>query len=156
MRIAFAVDEDKGLDSVISYHFGRCPFYLFVDIENDEVKSVTAEQNPFDEGHGPGVIPQFIHDRGAEVIVCGNMGPKARDFFSSLGVRPVTGAYGKVKDALMGVNIKPGSTPPHIIHEQHGEKTEVERLKEEIVDLRRQIAEINEKLNTLLSNKGNT
>ena len=32
MRIALSADNDNGLDSVISPHFGRCPYYVFVDL----------------------------------------------------------------------------------------------------------------------------
>ena len=33
MRIAVSADEDSGLDSAVSHHFGRCPYYVLADLE---------------------------------------------------------------------------------------------------------------------------
>ena len=33
MRIAISVEDDNGLDSVISHHFGRCPYFVLVDVD---------------------------------------------------------------------------------------------------------------------------
>jgi len=32
MKIAFATEENKGIESMLAYHFGRCPYYVFVDV----------------------------------------------------------------------------------------------------------------------------
>ena len=40
MRIAISGDDQNGLDSVVSPHFGRCPHYILVDVDGDEVKAV--------------------------------------------------------------------------------------------------------------------
>ena len=42
MRIAVSADNDNGLDSVVSPHFGRCPYYVLVDLEGQEVQQVNA------------------------------------------------------------------------------------------------------------------
>ena len=39
IKIAFASEENTGLESRLSHHFGRCPYYVFVEIEDDEVKT---------------------------------------------------------------------------------------------------------------------
>ena len=65
MILAFASDDDRGLDSVVSYHFGRCPFYTFVEIEGNEVKNVFVEPNPGAQSHNPGEIPRYIAGKGA-------------------------------------------------------------------------------------------
>ena len=100
MKIAFATEENKGIESTLAYHFGRCPYYVFVDIENNKPKNIKTEKNPFSNRHEPGVIPQFIANKGAKIIVAGGMGPQAIDWFKNLGVQPITGASGKVKDIL--------------------------------------------------------
>nr|HID14069.1 dinitrogenase iron-molybdenum cofactor [Anaerolineae bacterium] len=46
MRIAISADDPNGLDSVVSPHFGRCPYYILVDVEGQEVKDVRAVNNP--------------------------------------------------------------------------------------------------------------
>ncbi len=100
MRIAFASDENKGLESNIAFHFGRCKYYVFVDVEDKEIKKIEVKENPFFNQHQPGIIPQFIAKEKANVIIAGGMGPRAVDWFKKLGIRPITGVKGKVKDVL--------------------------------------------------------
>ena len=100
MRIAFASEENKGLDSQLAFHFGRCKYYIFVDIEDKKIKNVEVKENQFFENHQPGVVPQFIADEKANVIIAGGMGPRAIDWFKRLGVKPITGVSGKIKDVL--------------------------------------------------------
>jgi len=99
-RIAFASDEDKGLDSQLAFHFGRCRYYVFVDIENKKIKNVEVKENPFYTSHQPGVVPRFIANEKADVIIAGGMGPRAIEWFEKLGVKSITGTSGKIKDVL--------------------------------------------------------
>ena len=100
MRIAFASEENKGIESKVAYHFGRCPYFVFVEIENKEIKNVETKINPLLNNHEPGVVPEFISKERADVIISGGAGPKAIEWFKQLGIKPVTGASGKVKDVL--------------------------------------------------------
>ena len=100
MKIAFASEEDKGLESRIAYHFGRCSYYVFVEVENGQIKSVETKRNPYFNSHTPGVVPEFIASQGAKVIVAGGMGPRAIDWFNRLGVQPITGVSGVIRDVL--------------------------------------------------------
>ena len=91
MKIAFATDDNMGLDAVLSHHFGRCPYYVVVDIDGKEIKDVEAVKNPFYESHGQtGDVPSFIHSLGVDVIISGGMGPKAIGFFQQLGIQAFT------------------------------------------------------------------
>lgn len=154
MILAFASDDERGLDGVLAYHFGRCPFYTFVEIEAEEVKNVVIEPNPYVDSHEPGVIPQYVAEKGAEAIFAGGMGARAQDWFARLGVKPVVGTYGKIKDIVekyIGGQISaPEVTTVHKeqYHEK-GESDEVERLKKELSHLREIVAELNERLKKL-------
>jgi predicted Fe-Mo cluster-binding NifX family protein len=100
MRIAFSTDTDRGMESLISDHFGRCPYYVIVDLEGDQVSQVQAVSNPFLHQHQPGNIPDFINQKGAQVIVSGGMGRRAYGFFQQHGIQVATGAKGMVDSAL--------------------------------------------------------
>jgi len=103
MRIAFSTDDKNGIDSTISHHFGRCPFYVFIDVENGEVTSIEEVENPYFESHSPGAVPEFIANNKANMIVSGGMGPRAVGFFEGLNVSPIVGVSGKVKDVLKDI-----------------------------------------------------
>ncbi len=101
MKIAFSSEENKGLDSQMSPHFGRCPYYVFVELDDKHnIKSVVTEENPFFQSHQPGAVPNYIADKNVNVMIAGGMGPRAMEFFTQLGVEAVTGASGRVKEAL--------------------------------------------------------
>jgi predicted Fe-Mo cluster-binding NifX family protein len=60
MRVAVSADNNNGLDSVVSPHFGRCPYYVLVDLNGREVSQVNAVENPAYGQHQPGQVPGFI------------------------------------------------------------------------------------------------
>jgi predicted Fe-Mo cluster-binding NifX family protein len=100
MRIAVSADTDRGLEAPVSPHFGRCPFYTLVDVEGPTITSVSAVVNPHYPDHVPGVIPEFIHNQGANVMLTGGMGYRAVTFFEQYNIQPVTGAAGTVGEAV--------------------------------------------------------
>jgi predicted Fe-Mo cluster-binding NifX family protein len=53
MRIAVPSVDDRGLESEMSAHFGRAPYYTLVDVENGEITGYKVVKCPFSE-HGPG------------------------------------------------------------------------------------------------------
>ncbi|OQX52365.1 MAG: hypothetical protein B5M53_08725 [Candidatus Cloacimonas sp. 4484_209] len=153
MIIAFSSDDNRGLDGVLAYHFGRCPYFTFVEVDGEKIKQVTVQENPYVNSHEPGEVPQYIHNKGAEMIVAGGMGPRAQEWFTNLGVKPIAGAYGKIRDLIGAIIQGPAeiSTPSTAIEQHHstGESDESERLKKEVVHLREVIADLNERLKKL-------
>jgi predicted Fe-Mo cluster-binding NifX family protein len=100
MRIAISSEENKGLDSTVAQHFGRCPYFVLVDLEGHEVKQVSTVDNPFYARHEPGQVPGFIHSQEANVMLAGGMGHRAISFFEQYGIEAATGAAGTVRKAL--------------------------------------------------------
>ena len=99
-KLALACEDNQGLDGQISQHFGRCPNYLIVDVEGNEVKKSEVVANPYFTNHIPGKVPQFIKEQGAQVMIAGGMGPKAIDMFTTFGIEVVTGAVGNAGNVL--------------------------------------------------------
>ena len=160
MRIAVSADSELGLDSVVSPHFGRCPYFVLVDLEGREVKEVRAVPNPFYAQHQPGQVPGFVHEQGVNVMLTGGMGGRAINFFHQFGIQPVTGAHGTVRHALeqyMGGGFE-GAAPCRESVE-HGcadlppegeyEQDEVGRLREEVESLQQQLYEAQTRLDGL-------
>jgi predicted Fe-Mo cluster-binding NifX family protein len=100
MRIAVSADQNKGLESIVSPHFGRCPYYVLADVEGRIIRRVTSTANPFYQNHQPGQVPAFIKGQGADVIITGGMGRRALASFEHSDIEPVTGAVGSVAYAL--------------------------------------------------------
>lgn len=167
MRIALATDDNRGLEAILSHHFGRCPHYTFVGVEGMEIKDVKSVPNPFYERHGePGEVPSFIKSQGADVMIAGGMGPKAIGFFKEFGIESITRANGRVSDVLddyLGRRLE-GAQPCHdsdhhrdesatVSPHEEFEGDDVSRLREETVALRRQMSEIQKRLARLQQDK---
>ena len=150
MRIAVSADDSNGLESVVSPHFGRCPFYVFVDVDGREVTSVEGVASPFYGQHQPGQVPGFINSHGVNVMLTGGMGGRAIQFFDQFGIEPVTGARGTVRLALeqyLGGELQ-GAAACGTSEAHHGtdvppegeyEQDEVGRLREEADMLEEQL-----------------
>ena len=91
----------KNLNSEIDSRFGRCPYYLVVDIEAKKIEKVKAIKSKGSEyGHGAGfAAAQQVGDMGADCIITGNIGPNASRALQELGIK-VYQASGTVKDAI--------------------------------------------------------
>jgi predicted Fe-Mo cluster-binding NifX family protein len=98
--IAVAAEDDRGLGGQVSGHFGRCPYYVLVEADGDTVAGSRVVANPYFDLHRPGLMPRFIRDLGANVIIAGGMGPKAIDIFHGFGIDVATGATGAVEEVL--------------------------------------------------------
>lgn len=96
IRIAIPSLDNQGLGSLVSEHFGRCPYFTLAEIEDNTIKSIAVIDNPLAHNHAPGQIPAFIHQQGATVILAGGMGHRAVTFFEQYGLEVVTGATGTV------------------------------------------------------------
>jgi len=160
MRVAVSADENKGLDSVVSPHFGRCPYFVLVDLNGSEVQDVRAVENPYYAQHQPGQVPGFIDTQDVDVMLTGGMGRRAISFFEQYGIAAATGAFGTVRHALeqyLGGQLQ-GAEPcresVEHAHESHGdggayEKDEVGRLQEEIEMLKQQLDDAMARLRAL-------
>jgi len=92
MRVAISTDGN-----FVSAHFGRCPSFTIVDIKDGKVGERKVIENP---GHQPGLIPQFLQQRGVECIVAGGMGMRAQGFFAEAGIQTILGASGRIDDVI--------------------------------------------------------
>ena len=72
MRIVVSA-QGETLDAAASPVFGRCPIYIFVDTET---MAFDAVPNPaMNQGGGAGIqAAQFVVERGADVVLTGNLG----------------------------------------------------------------------------------
>jgi predicted Fe-Mo cluster-binding NifX family protein len=160
MRIAVSSDDGEGLESVVSPHFGRCPYYAIVDVDDQELSRVSVVENPYYAQHRPGQVPRFIHAQGVDVMLTGGMGRRAIGLFSEFGIEAVTGASGSVRRAIeqfLG-GLLEGAAPcrESTVHSEetlaHGDEYEEDsagRLRDEIQLLQKQLAEATSRLDAL-------
>ena len=102
MKIRIAISSTgKEPDGNVDPRFGRCPFYVIVDIEDNEIKEQKTIENPsMTQGGGAGIsAAQQVADEKAEAVITGNMGPNAFSVLNQAGIKVYIGT-GQVKEAI--------------------------------------------------------
>ena len=92
MKIAVACEGE-----IVTEHFGHCQNFKIYDIENNKIIKVESIPNP---GHKPGFLPEFLSQKGVNVIISGGMGGGAVDIFNEKKIEVITGAHGNASDAV--------------------------------------------------------
>jgi ATP-binding protein involved in chromosome partitioning len=83
----YAVPVTGGM---MSPHFGHCEQFAFFDV--DDQKQITRREFINSPEHQPGLLPVWLAERGASVVIAGGMGPHAIDLLQQRGVGVVLGA----------------------------------------------------------------
>lgn len=92
MRIAVASEKE-----MVTGHFGHCENFNLFDAENGQIISSESIPNP---GHKPGFLPNYLHEKGVNVIISGGMGGAAVQIFNDHNIEVVIGTSGLVKEAV--------------------------------------------------------
>lgn len=101
MKIAVSASGDN-LDANVDPRFGRCAYFIIVETEGNEIKSHEVVSNEAVQAmRGAGIqAAQTVVNKGAEVVITGNIGPNAFNVLSRTGIKIVTGVSGKVSEVL--------------------------------------------------------
>jgi predicted Fe-Mo cluster-binding NifX family protein len=92
MKIAISTDS-----GFVSAHFGRCPAYTLVEIQDGRIIQRTEIPNP---EHQPGFLPVYLSQKGVNVIIAGGMGPRAQDLFAEKNIQTIIGVQGKIDEVI--------------------------------------------------------
>jgi len=92
-------------------HFGHCETFTLFDIDEDQ-KVITNMESLVPPPHEPGVLPKWLAEKGAQVIIAGGMGMRAQQLFTNAGVQVIVGASPeapeKVAEQWMNGTLKTG------------------------------------------------
>ena len=100
MRIVISSDGDT-IENNVDMRFGRCRYFLIVDIEDGEIIDVKSVENEGAVmGHGAGIkAAQQAGNLNPDKIITGNLGPNAFNVLSQLNISAYMGS-GTVKDSI--------------------------------------------------------
>lgn len=86
-------------DGKLCPHFGHCEHFALIEIDPDTHSiGETAYLTP--PPHAPGVLPAWLAQQSADVIIAGGMGQRAVALFASHDIRVVVGAPCETPEAL--------------------------------------------------------
>ncbi|GAB4335557.1 MAG: hypothetical protein Kow0099_08070 [Candidatus Abyssubacteria bacterium] len=86
MKIAIPVAQGR-----LCPHFGHCEEFALIDVD-PQTRQITHTQTVPAPAHQPGLLPRWLHDLGATVIIAGGMGQRALGLFAQNGIQVIIGA----------------------------------------------------------------
>jgi predicted Fe-Mo cluster-binding NifX family protein len=95
MRIAIPLTNGR-----LSRHIGHCECFALLDVDPDE-KKILRRENVWAPPHQPGLLPPWLAERGATVVLAGGMGERAQALFTGQGIRVVVGAAVETPERLV-------------------------------------------------------
>ena len=90
--IAISTDGNR-----VAEHFGRCPVYTIIELEDSVVTKKEVVDNP---GHRTGFLPEYLAQRGVQKVISGGMGKRAIDLFLEKGICPMVGISGEIDEVV--------------------------------------------------------
>ena len=93
MKFAVPLAEGK-----LTAHFGHCQQFALLDVDGNDI---TNRETLVPPPHEPGVLPRWLHELGADVIIAGGMGARAMDLFVQNGIKVIVGAPSLAPEELV-------------------------------------------------------
>lgn len=95
MKIAIPLANGK-----LSMHFGHCEQFALVEVDVAQ-KKIVKREDVAAPPHQPGLLPPWLAERGAKVIIAGGMGMRAQQLFAQQGIQVVVGASAETPETLV-------------------------------------------------------
>ena len=100
MKIAIS-STGKDLESEVDARFGRCNYFLIVEIEDNKLKDFKAIENTAkDQMGGAGIVAgEIVAKQKVDAIITVNLGPRAFSVFEQFEIKIYQGK-GKIKNVI--------------------------------------------------------
>ena len=100
MKLAIS-STGENLKSEVDARFGRCSYFLIVEIEENKIKDFKAIENTGkDQMGGAGITAgEIVANENVDAIITTNLGPRAFSVFEQFKIKAYQG-QGKIKDVI--------------------------------------------------------
>lgn len=78
-------------DGRLCAHFGHCQLFMFYEVDR-AARRIEASRRLQPPPHEPGLLPRWLRDERAQIVIAGGMGQRARDIFDQHGIEVILGA----------------------------------------------------------------
>lgn len=101
MKLLIAIDEDKGLNSKLSKHFGHCSYFAIYEIDT---KKLEITKNKIDHSNSSLTPVDQIMKFKPDVVFTLGIGQRAIKLFNEKAVKLRTGDYKFVKEVIRNID----------------------------------------------------
>jgi len=89
------------MNGKLCQHFGHCDRFALVDVDPVE-KKILKREDIEAPPHEPGLLPKWLAEQGATMIIAGGMGQRAQGLFIERGIEVIVGAPADTPERLVG------------------------------------------------------
>lgn len=98
MKIAVSA-QGNSLGSEVDPRFGRCKYFIIMDLDHEEVEVIENEAKNFASGAGI-KSATLVVEAGVEAVLTGQLGPKATRVLQSGNVKMYCNVAGTIAQAV--------------------------------------------------------
>ena len=98
MKLCLPVKEDNGINSQVSEHFGSAPYFIIVDTENLECKTITNTNS--EHSHGMCQPLSVLSAYTFDGIVVGGIGAGALNKLRASNIKVFKTGFGNIADSV--------------------------------------------------------
>lgn len=91
--------QGKDLDSALDPRFGRCNYFIIVNLDTNEFEAIPNESLMASGGAGV-KSAEFVAGRDVDALITGNIGPNAASVLRAAGIKVYVADSGTVRDAI--------------------------------------------------------
>lgn len=114
MKIAIPVEDGR-----LFSHFGQTPAFALIDAD-DKSHAIVARSEVSAPPHEPGLLPNWLAERGVTVVLAGGIGERAERLFAQKGIKVVSGVAEDSIEAIVAAYFAGTlSTGNHCCHHHH-------------------------------------
>ena len=95
MKIAIPASDGK-----LCMHFGHCEKFVLIDVDQAS-KTITAKAELVPPPHEPGLLPKWLGEQKADMIIAGGMGQRAKTLFDEQNISVIVGAPVEVPENIV-------------------------------------------------------
>ena len=100
-RIVIPAEDGNGLDARLSEHFGRAPYFIVVELNEDgSISNVQAVSNESEHFGGSGRPPDRLLQFKPNAVITYGMGPRALSIFQEARVAVLKANADTVKEVV--------------------------------------------------------
>jgi len=88
------------VDGRLCLHFGHSEQFALLDVNTVE-RTILNFRQAAPPAHEPGVLPQWLHEQGVNLVIAGGMGGRAQGILVQQGIEVIIGAPAEPPESLV-------------------------------------------------------
>jgi predicted Fe-Mo cluster-binding NifX family protein len=100
VRIAIPADSDQGIEATRSGHFGKCSYYILIDIKDNQVQQVTPLLNGGHVAGGCFAPVMLLNGNHVNKLIVAGIGGRPLAGFREIGIEVYAGVGATVQETV--------------------------------------------------------